>query len=195
MFDSISDDNDKVSGNALRSIGHLGCLVLRSDYQQALTQSQWDNDAFFSKLLSCLSIKVEDVEATIQGHDRSRNLSWKQRSAAKRHGRVACNTLALLFGVLSRRFPDLSDAIVSGCQRAVHALISCVGYLQSPLNDKVIMAATAALRQLSSTLLSSLSGKSGMIGEAMVSCILFLGQVRFRNQSMQKFVHRRRSIH
>ncbi|CAB9520853.1 expressed unknown protein [Seminavis robusta] len=42
----MGDENEKVAGNAIRSIGHLASLIVRDDYSRAMSQRGWGVDAF-----------------------------------------------------------------------------------------------------------------------------------------------------
>ena len=161
--------------NAVRCLGHLSALLFRRDFAQVLESCAWDWVSFVRQVIKKLSYKVEGVLTAIQGRRKS-SLSWKHRSALKKHGRVASNSLTLVFKQLSS-LDSLANETAGACLIAIKSLTVCIECLGSQLDSKVLVAAMSSFLALDSTLLSAVSGRSGTVGHALVSCILFLAPV------------------
>jgi hypothetical protein len=158
---ALDDTNDKVTGNAIRSIGHWGYLLASCNLKDETAESS-ESLCF---ILDSLSQKVSRTFALASNAERG-GLSWKQRSVAKKHGWGACHSLSQLF----QAFSVLEDqSLITSCSGAVRQLIACVEKL-SLLSEKVAVSAMAALRDLKPLQLAAVTGKSGMVGEALASC-------------------------
>ena len=164
-----------MAGNGIRSIGHFGVVILRDEYHKNGELLPWDVDEFSAQIVCSLSEKVDMVPALLDAEKR-RGLSWKQRSIIKKHGRIACNSLALILKCWILR-ETWSDACLVALQKAVISVAKCVECLGSALDEKVLVASMQVLLSLSSSDLARISGKSGLVGNALVSCILFLAKV------------------
>lgn len=173
---SIISCFEKVSSNAIRSIGHLTVLLLDESYRVSLVAVPWNVDLFCQNVVLAMSEKVSSVP-TVLSNSCGARLSWKQRSNIKKHGRIACNSLALMLQNL--RISDMAahDGVVP-CQTALKSIFKCVNCLGTTLDEKVIVAAILASRALPSSSLARVSGKSGLVGKTIVSCISFLAKVR-----------------
>lgn len=162
----------QVAGNGIRCVGHLAVVILRPDYSLALKQIGWNVEEFCRQSVCWLVQLVEAVPACVVG-DRKLELSWKQRSVAKKHGRVACNTL-----VLFMKHWSVSDITIECIREALCSVVNCLESLGTALDDKFIIAATHVVRALPSSSLAKVSGKKCFVGKALVPCIHFIAQVR-----------------
>jgi hypothetical protein len=156
----------QVAGNAIRAIGHLGYLL----YSQERNNVEFDLAEFFRLVVDSLA---EKVHAGMNSVSDGKHLSWEQRSVARKHGRGACYSIALLF----ESIPNQGEAVVTACHNAVHILFGCVEqfWLQ---NEKFTMGAMVALRALDASCLADLAGRSGLIGNSLASCTIHLYEVR-----------------
>ena len=162
----------KVTSNAIRSIGHLVVAILTEGFRASAVTITWDVDAFAQEVVLALSKRVSSVPCVISGSNTTK-LSWKQRSSIKKHGRVACNSLALML-----QLPDWAARHGVSCQIALKSIFKCVDCLGTSLDEKIIIAAMLAFQALPSSSLAKVSGRSCLVGKALVSCIAFLSKVR-----------------
>jgi hypothetical protein len=169
----------QVAGNAIRSIGHLGhVLYFREIPLQAETVNgeEWDPLLFFRVVVESLSTKVERALMAVAFTKlaRKNTLSWKERSVAKRHGWGACNSLSLLFKCSEMIRED--GRMKSCCLTAFRLLTECIEKCWL-LNEKVTLSAMIAIRALSTSSLTQVAGRSGLIGQACATCAVRLFEV------------------
>jgi len=81
---------------------------------------------------------------SIPGNFRNKSANWKQRQATKKHSWGACNSLAMLF-----KLDFVRENLHTERQSAITVLIQCIEHLQD-MNEKIVCAASAALRVLDS---------------------------------------------
>lgn len=109
-------------------------------------------------------------------------MSWKERSAAKKHGWGACHALGRILGCIFEW--QEGSHLQYAALRALSYLIRCLQYDTVP-SQKVIIAAMAALRSVKPLHLVNVAGKSGLVGQAMVSCCGVLFEARgFNNPKL-----------
>lgn len=150
------DADEKVTSNAIRSVGHVtSLLLLRQGSQESCFR-------FVQSVLQALQQLVNMSRLLLDPQQRATR-TWKQRQAARKHGWGACNTLALLWkdGVAD------CNEYQGECQRCVQALIECLG--SKGLNSKVVICASAALRSIEPMTLARLA--TGDLGSGLVSCV------------------------
>lgn len=164
---STCTDLSQVSGNAIRSVGHWGYMLSdsKTNPEDKYPLLRLIIDALSTKLRATLSLASPETKG---------NLSWKQRSIAKKHGWGACHSLA---HILKKGAALGNEILQVALSEAVKQLLSCVEHI-SLLNEKVTVSAMAALRELQPLSLSELGGKTGLIGEALATCALQLQEVR-----------------
>lgn len=104
------------------------------------------------------------------------SLTWRQRSTAKKHCWGASHSLSCIFKGLV--LPD-HYALTASCSEGVRLLIVCVDKFYS-LNEKIALASMSAICGLDKQQLAELAGKSGILGEALGTCIPRLYQVSLR---------------
>jgi hypothetical protein len=161
------------------SVGHLAALALHTDCTKDLDELDWRVDTFCTEVVETLTDKVAAVSVLVRSVESGTStLSWKQRSTAKKHGRVACNTLALLL----KHWSIPEEALVVW-HAALGALVKCVESLGTSLDEKVIIAATAALQSVSPSALARMSRKSGLVGNALGACICWMARESWSNGS------------
>lgn len=155
-----------MAGNAIRSIGHWGGILAR------LKGSRQSESRLSQSLLGVLDGLTERVARAVAlaSKEKQSSMSWKERSTAKKHGWGACHSLGRVLGSIT----VLSESsIEQSLFRGVEQLIQCLK--QAPLlSEKVILAAMAALRALKPLQLVGVTGKSGLVGDALVCCCLLL---------------------
>jgi hypothetical protein len=155
----------------------LAAVALRADCTKALEQLDWGADSFCAGVVGTLTDKVAAVPVLVRSVESGTcTLSWKQRSTAKKHGRIACNTLALLL-----KHWSIPDEALAVWHPALGALVKCVESLGTSLDEKVIIAAIAALQAASPSALARLSRKSGLVGNALIACISWMAKESWSN--------------
>lgn len=163
----FEDQNDKVTGNTIRTIGHVSYLAFQVPASATAIVDAWDKATAYKKVLEWLRSKVNAALPQQKESPTVTVLSWKQRSAAKKHGWGACHSLALVLNCDQA----LSDTNISHSRNALKALLQCIILIDS-INKKVAAAATAAVRKISQERLLALSDASGVTGYAMRTCML-----------------------
>eukprot|EP00536_Pseudo-nitzschia_multiseries_P001129 jgi/Psemu1/2597/gm1.2597_g len=150
---SLDDGNDKVVKNAIRSIGHTGNSLAYS----LRCKEQADNVSLTRELLvevmESLTLKLSKTLHVACNEDQKATMTWKERSAAKKHGWGACHSLGLVFEGLSVEIVKECNALESASSKAVRCLVRCV-CKHAALNEKVVLASMAAFRQVQSQLLA-----------------------------------------
>lgn len=126
-------------------------------------------------MLDSLSEKLSATLALVSAEKRG-DLSWKQRSVAKKHGWGTCHSLAQLFQ--AAKVID-GRTLISSCSEVVRKLILCVEHFSS-LNEKIAISAMTALLVLDPLQFAEVAGKSGLVGEALAICTIKLYEVRIR---------------
>lgn len=154
-------------------------VVLSENYRNSLSDIAWDLDGFCLDVVLALLAKVDSITTVLScnNHGGTTGLSWKQRSSIKKHGRVACNSLALM--MRHSQFVEMSTTCNDGvapCQLALCSLFKVIDCLGTMLDEKVIIAAMLAFRALPSASLARVSGKSGHVGKTLVACVAFLAK-------------------
>lgn len=152
--------NDKVSGNAIRTVGHVAYLAFHEPYLSGLSAHHVDTS--FRATVEKLS---EKLRHGMGGRDSS-GLTWKQRSSAKKHGWGCCHSLGLALDCdVAMKNLDESRA---GCR----ALKACLEQYTA-VTEKTVMASIAAFLRLDKTQLEAFSRGTGIVG-MIVSCCLTL---------------------
>lgn len=158
----------QVSGNSIRSAGHWGYLLARTDQGNMTPEAT----RILGTIVDDLSCKLSNTLESLS-NGKKETLTWKQRSAAKKHGWGACHSLACIFKGLS----VLDNSVLSSsCSEGVRQLILCMEKFYF-LNEKITLSAMAALCDLDTQHLAELTGKSGILGEAVATCINRLYEV------------------
>jgi hypothetical protein len=99
------------------------------------------------------------------------DMTWKERSAAKKHGWGACHSLGLVFEGLSVQIFEECKELVSACSKAVQCLVHCPCHYTA-LNEKVVLAAMAAMCHLPSNFLTVRDSQEMILGNALKASIL-----------------------
>jgi hypothetical protein len=162
--DLMDDHDDKVTGNAIRSVAHAVCLLLREDHSAAFKDTTVEPRAFLNGVMKSLSTRILLCISLARGGKSER--SWKERTAIKKHGWGASNSLATIFSDIV-----IDDAVLEACQDAVAALVECLEALQV-VHEKVALSSMVALRSVQPRSLSRLSGKSALVGRAVITCLV-----------------------
>jgi hypothetical protein len=171
----LGDSDDKVKGNAIRSMAHILCLAhLKSDDGVRLQPLEQIRDALSSLARQALNtLSLLDKDAV-------RGLTWKERQSLKKLGWGSFNALARIFetGVAFR--DELSEKIESVLQ----VLVECVSSSLWTQSDKAFAAACSCLRAAiseGSPVVSrgvlhegNRSGGGGVVARCAWSCISIL---------------------
>ena len=160
----LEDNNDKVVGNAIRTQGHLlNLLQSTSNVEEGnhvLMPSTLYRDTVFI-LTKKLDLALDIAEG------KAIDMSWKQRSFAKKHAWGACHTLGILLhnatsGNVSNRKLFLLP---------ISQMIHCI-QISERLNEKVTAAAAAALKQIPMDVWTEFSGMTTIISDGLVACLV-----------------------
>jgi hypothetical protein len=119
------DDNEKVINNAIRSIGQIAALFL----------TQADVEQLVPYVVEIVYALERRMKRSLPSNADAFVLSWKQRSARKRHCWGSCNSIAVIFQSLSREVLD--------CSRVLKTLIDVV---EQGGNEKAVVSACKAIR-------------------------------------------------
>eukprot|EP00985_Skeletonema_marinoi_P015830 scaffold8277_cov153-Skeletonema_marinoi.AAC.6 len=146
VYACMKDKDDKVVGNAIRTIGHVSYFVYTPEFLSNEGGSVSDDLKLYGSLLSNLTGKVHGVLCDATG-ETSRELTWKQRNSAKKHAWGAATTIGMLLGH-SHLLSHFDDSLV---ESALLQLFRCI-QLHAFINEKVFAAAVNALTALPASL-------------------------------------------
>lgn len=124
------DYNEKVTNNAIRSIGQIAALFL----------IQPDVGQLMSYVTEMVEALKERMQMSLPKSSDAIVLSWKQRSSRKRHCWGSCNSMANIFQSLGRTVLDCSGV-----------LETLVEVIQEGGNEKVVISASKAIRSYSTS--------------------------------------------
>ena len=173
MLRSFGDTNDKVVKNAIRSVGHTSNLL-------ALSLRHGGCDDYVSASLGLLVETVESLTSKLWNtlhvalnEEQKASMTWKERSAAKKHGWGACHSLGLVFEGLWLEIFEDSNELASACLKAAQCLVHCPCH-HFVLNEKVVLAAMAAVCHLPSQFFIKKESQEIILGDALTISILIL---------------------
>lgn len=176
LFVLDNNFNDKVVGNAVRAIGHLGSILIFFGENQSVVD-----------IVNALSDRVARTVSVASHHDQAM-MTWAERSSAKKHGWGACHSLGRMFHAITDEEPPMVDALRNG----VVQLSQCLSQART-LSEKVVLASMAALLGLKPSCLMHVLGDSDVLGEALVGvCTLVLSEnsnTRFVRQGEPLLAH------
>ena len=176
---SFNDKNNKVVKNSIRSIGIYGNLLVCCllDYPENFVFSSYE---ILSKIVESLTLKLGNALRSAL-REKALKLTWKERSAAKKHGWGACYSLGLVFEGLSvEMFTNKYNDLVLSCSEAIRYLVLCSKNYKN-LNEKIVLASMIALCKLSNNLLTLNDYDGGYTGDALISCILLHHNLKEHN--------------
>jgi hypothetical protein len=160
----LKEDDDKVIGNAIRTISHLieGLFSL-STYNDSWADENGVIDilGFASEILS-ERIHLVLVETSGVGVKRT----WRQRSSAKKHAWGACRGLA---AILSNRLAS-RKCIAKQVKFAIKCLVGCLDQALI-LHLKIVSSAVSSLRAVCIDVWQNLSGEESVVGMAIKGCV------------------------
>jgi len=171
-YKHIFDENDKVVGNAIRTLGHLCDILYNCDYKRTLRSC--DKLASIKlcgeaalELGSVIGLAIFDVTDTS-----SNQRSWRQRNHAKRNAWGACNALSSIL------CSDVAREKVNheGVKTALVQMIKCVQHAQS-LNDKITTGAVSTLSLVPIDTYGYHSDNQSISGLCIASCLINLETV------------------
>jgi hypothetical protein len=168
--------NDKVSGNAIRTVGHVAHLAFHEPYLSGLSAPQVDES--FQSTVEKLS---EKLRQGMGGRDSS-GLTWKQRSSAKKHGWGCCHSLGLALAC------DVAINNLDESRAGCRALQACLEQ-NAAVTEKTVMASIAAFLRLETYHLEAFSRGTGLVG-MVVSCCLTLISDRSASSRIRTEVER-----
>jgi len=170
VYACIDDKDDKVVGNAIRTIGHVSYFVYTPEFLSNEGGSVSDDLKLYCSLLSYLTTKIHDVVCDSTG-EASRELTWKQRNSAKKHAWGAATTIGILLGH-THLLSHFDDSLV---ESALLQLFRCIQF-HAFINEKIFAAAVNALSALSGSLWQYLSTfkKCDIIARGLATFFNFL---------------------
>ena len=173
ILSSFGDTNDKVVKNAIRSVGHTSNLLSLSLRRESSDEHISVSYGLLVETIEALTSKLWKTLHVALNEEQKAGMTWKERSAAKKHGWGACHSLGLVFeGLWLSLFED-SMELAMACSKAVQCLVRCPCH-HAVLNEKVVLAAMAAICQLPSEFLSQNEAHESVLGNALKTSILFL---------------------
>ncbi len=154
IYSCIADKDDKVVGNAIRTIGHVSYFIYTPEFLSIEGGSSVSDDLkLYCSLLSNLTGKIHDVLCDASG-ETSRELTWKQRNSVKKHAWGSATTIGMLLDH-SHLLSHFDDSLV---ECALLQLFRCI-QLHAFINEKIVAAAVNALSVLPASLWQYLSTK------------------------------------
>jgi hypothetical protein len=159
----LEDKNDKVVGNAIRTSGHLLSLLRSSGDEGSIHMS----DALYRCTVVTLTQKLNLALDIAEG--KATNMSWKQRSIAKKHSWGSCHTLGVLLPCASSEKEPNRKLFLA----AISQMIRCIQLARS-LSEKVTAAAAAALKQTPMDMWREFSGATTIIADGLVACLILV---------------------
>jgi len=171
ILHSFDDTNDKVVKNAIRSVGHTSNLLALS--LQRESSDKQISCGLLVETIESLTTKLWKTLHVALNEEQKAVMTWKERSAAKKHGWGACHSLGLVFeGLLVSLFDD-SNELATACSEALRCLVCCPCH-HDILNEKIVLAAMAAICHLPSDFLSNIESQEAVLGNALKTSILIL---------------------
>jgi Interferon-related developmental regulator (IFRD) len=158
---AMSSVNDKVSGNAIRCIGHLCMITFREPYVSILEKEK------LSEKFRTITRKVTEKICHGIGGACFSGLTWKERSCLKKHAWGSCHTLGLILDC------DLSLENLVDSREACIMLTSCLQKYKS-ISEKIVISAITALERINLSRLEIISRRSGLIGSIVVTCLTMI---------------------
>jgi hypothetical protein len=168
---SFNDNNDKVVKNAIRSVGHTSNLLALSMGREGYDEHFSTSCELLVETIESLTGKLWNTLHVALNEEQKADMTWKERSAAKKHGWGACHSLGLVFEGLSVRIFEECKELVSACSKAVQCLVHCPCHYTA-LNEKVVLAAMAAMCHLPSNFLTVRDSQEMILGNALKASIL-----------------------
>jgi len=166
----LDDRDEKVVGNAIRTIGHIAYFVYSPMYLSSVLGENAGIPNVFSLLLSKLSSKVELALCDAIGES-SRDFSWKQRNSAKKHAWGACMSIGTLLS-----FSNMTKLIqYSVIETTLNQLFRCI-QLHNIVHEKISASSAASLLKLPCSLWLHCSSNCGAIGRGLATCFGFINQ-------------------
>lgn len=147
--------------NSIRSLGHWGSILAylyRTPAETNLSQS-------LIHVIEGLSLRVTRTLA-MTSRERQTTMSWKERSAAKKHGWGASFSMGrVLTSIKTFDDSNLERAVLY----AVEQLVLCIQDA-TLLPEKVVLAAISSLCALQPWQVIHFTCKSGLVGNALANC-------------------------
>ena len=160
--DCLEDGNDKVVGNAIRTQRHLLNLLQSIDESNHIILMPGD---LYSDTIIILTKKLNLALDIAEG--KAINMSWKQRSFAKKHAWGACHTLGILLHNATSGNESNRKLFILPISQMIHCI-----QISERLNEKVTAAAAAALKQIPMDIWTEFSGMTTIISDGLVACLV-----------------------
>ena len=158
----LEDKNDKVVGNAIRTSGHLLNLLRSYGHKGFVLMSE----PLYRDTISILTQKLKLALDIAEG--KAVNMSWKQRSFAKKHSWGACHTLGGLLQCASSENESNHKLFLPAISQMIHCI-----QISDRLAEKVTAAAAAALKQIPMDVWTEFcGGMTTIISDGLVACLV-----------------------
>jgi hypothetical protein len=177
LAELAKDEDAKISGNAIRTLGHVTCLLFREDYTVSLASLGFDRKWLLRSTIQTLTSRLQSVILLARGELRS--LNWKERSVIKKHAWGSCNSLASIFGagiVLSVRNDndDENSEEEESIRECLSCLLQCVEESHK-VHEKVVISSMVALCSMNIATLSHHCGKNQLsLTKAIAVCMMLV---------------------
>jgi len=157
VYRCLGDQNAKVVGNAIRSIGHI------------LNMIPYFPDGDDRLLIDTFSVLAQKLDLALNiAAGQTINLSWKHRSFAKKHAWGACHTIFVLIQCASTRNTVVAREIF---KPLLTQLIRCIR-MANELNEKIVVSAVASLIAIPKHLWALFTGEGNILSEGLFSCLV-----------------------
>lgn len=166
----INDFDDKVAGNAIRALGHIASLRFKIERCGGTIREECSSVIFFDRVMTELGTRLDAALPTHQL--KLPGLTWKQRSAIKKHAWGAAHSLSTIFKIGIGSL----DEYRSGCAGAVASLLRCM-CCAVDVHEKIALSAGMALRTLDSLSLRLLTRQSLWLSAATGACTVLLSKI------------------
>lgn len=168
-FKHLVDSDEKVVGNAIRTLGHL-CNLLYNNHSIEVNLHTYEKMTWVKlcglisqELSSKIELSVTDVV------DALNQRSWRQRSHAKRHAWGSCQALS---SILCCKVAE-EETNRAGVKAAIHSLIKCIRNAQL-MNEKIVYGALSTLVKIPREIYILFSDLSSLSGLCFAVCLIKL---------------------
>ena len=168
-FKRLVDSDEKVVGNAIRTLGHLSNLLYNNHnieiHLHTYERVTWVKlcGDISQELSSKIVLSVNDVV------DALNQRSWRQRSHAKRHAWGSCQALS---SVLCCKVAE-EEMNRAGVKAAIQSLIKCIRYAHL-MNEKIVHGALSTLVKIPREIYMLFSDIGSLSGLCFAVCLIKL---------------------
>lgn len=173
ILEGLGDKDDKVVGNSIRSLGHAGNLFVRCTLSESHKGDISTSICLLVQIVDNFAGRISVALDVAMDTKSKSSLTWKQRSAAKKHGWGACHSMGLIFQAINVEIVQTEVGLASSCSNALKQLVLCCTN-HDKLNEKVVLGAMAAIGSVPRPVLAELGRETGLVGDALTSSVALL---------------------